>query len=255
MLTEQIVKAQQMAAGLLRALKPADQQRLLLEEGADPARPDPSRTVQALVLAECKVLLSDAELQRAMDAQWGVVPPYSVADAVCIVLKSLLQFVLITFYPPYVDVLAARQKEASRAIYDSVISENPVPEKVEGHMVNFMVGPPGGGKRWVSSSFAGSDNEGTWKQAEDIFLAQRSAMAEAMVTRDRRNYALLQPQAKFIISSVALLLLAVFLTVMPADAATWMIVSLLLWALQLVVLEAYELYSNPVLWWADALNR
>jgi len=251
-LSEKLVTAQQMGRGLLGALEPVHVQHLFLEEGADLARPKPSKTIAALVLADCKVLLADAQLQRAIDTLWGVVPPDGVADAVSMALRCLWQFGLIVFVPPYANWLAAERNRNVKTARQGVIERNPLPKKEfysEGVLVDFKVE-----NRWVSSSYTSKDNIGTWKQATDIFNARREALVDEKEMMEKCKYTVLQPQAKFFISAVALLLLAVFLTALPAEASTWQIVSLLIWTLQLILLETIELFAYPVMWRADPLN-
>ena len=243
-----VLKAQQAAVGLLRALDDVgvDVKRLLGEDRGASAR-------MALVLAECKVTLADVMLQQATAAQWSLVSPEDFMDAAMIALRSVWHAAAIAVYPPFEEILVKhRNEEQTSARTDfKVEEENKPSDDGKSEYIAFKVD----GK--VVSSYWRKVNGSSDKRknaARATFFSHCAKLAEKKAESVLRLYPILQPAFKFYAWTSLQLLLAVLLTALPAERGKHITALLLVWTVQLAVLEAHEAYANRPLWAADPLN-
>ena len=261
-----VLKAQQAAVGLLRALDDVgvDVKRLLGEDRGASAR-------MALVLAECKVTLADVMLQHATAAQWSLVNPEGLMDAAIIALRSVWHVAVIAVYPPFEKMLAhertEKQKNARENVYDKVDKENQE-DKVKKPSLTLASEEPADQERYVRFKVDGKVVSSYWRKengssdkpgkreiaARATFSSRRAKLAENKAESVLREYPILQPAFKFYSWTSLQLLLAVLLTALPAERGKHITALLLAWTVQLVVLEAHEAYDNRRLWAADPLN-
>ena len=245
-LMDLVQKAQQAAVGLLRALDAAEVKHLLGEERGARAR-------MALVLAECKVTLADVMLQQATAAQWSLVSPEDFMDAAKIALSSVWHAAAIAVYPPFEKILVKdRNEEQKSARTDfKVEEENKPSDDGKSEYIAFKVD----GK--VVSSYWRKVNGSSDKRknaARATFFSHCAKLAEKKAESVLRLYPILQPAFKFYAWTSLQLLLAVLLTALPAERGKHITALLLVWTVQLAVLEAHEAYANRPLWAADPLN-
>lgn len=106
----------------------------------------------------------------------------------------------------------------------------------------------------VGMAFKNIDSDEQLPLARARFYERRAAIAECDATRALRNFAVLQPQAKFILAAAMQLLLAALLTVLPTEGARYEAAMLLLWTAQSAALELRELIEHWPLWRADPFN-
>jgi len=252
-----VLRVQQAAVGLLRALDAAEVKRLLGEERGARAR-------MALVLAECKVTLADVTLQQATAAQWSLVSPEGFMDAAMIALRSVWHAAVIAVYPPFEKILVKdRNEELKSARTDFKVEEEnkPSDDKVEeenkpiydgtSEYIAFKVD----GK--VVSSFWRKGNgtsDKRKKAARATFFSHCAEHAEEKAESVLRLYPILEPAFRFYAWTSLQLLLAVLLTALPAERGEHITALLLVWTVQLAVLQAHEAYANRPLWAADPLN-
>ena len=98
------------------------------------------------------------------------------------------------------------------------------------------------------------DREAEQAAAAGLLEAKKKEAAEKKAESVLRLYPILQPAFKFYAWTSLQLLLAVLLTALPAERGKHITALLLVWTVQLAVLEAHEAYANRPLWAADPLN-
>ncbi|KOO34019.1 tpr domain containing protein, partial [Chrysochromulina tobinii] len=245
-LMDLVQKAQQAAVGLLRALDAAEVKHLLGEERG-------ARSRMALVLAECKVTLADVMLQQATAAQWSLVSPEDFMDAAMIALRSVWHAAAIAVFPPFEKILVKNRNEEQKSARTDfkVEEENKPSHDGTSEYIAFKVD----GK--VVSSYWRKVNGSSDKRknaARATFFSRCAELAEKKAASVLRLYPILQPAFKFYAWTSLQLLLAVLLTALPAERGKHITALLLVWTVQLAVLEAHEAYANRPLWAADPLN-
>ena len=239
-------KAQQAAVGLLRALDDVgvDVKRLLLYE------------CETLVLAECKVTLADVMLQQATAAQWSLVSPDDFMDAAMIALRSVWHVAVIAVYPPLEKILVMDRNEEQKSARATIEKDNPEPTEESSDAGKSVYIPFKVDGKVVSSYWrkVNGSSDKRKKAARATFFSRRAELAEKKAERVLRLYPILQPAFKFYARTSLQLLLAVLLTALPAERGKHITALLLVWTVQLAVLEAHEAYANRPLWAADPLN-
>ena len=243
-LMDLVQKAQQAAVGLLLTLDAT----LHNERGA--------RARMALVLAECKVTLADVMLQQATAAQWSLVSPEGFMDAAKIALRSVWHAAAIAVYPPYEKILVKDRNEEQNTARATVEKDNREPTEE----------PSDAGKSvYIKFEVDGKVVSSYWRKvngtsdkrknaARATFFSRRAELADKKAESVLRLYPILQPAFKFYAWTSLQLLLAVLLTALPAERGKHITALLLVWTVQLAVLEAHEAYANRPLWAADPLN-
>eukprot|EP00966_Prymnesium_polylepis_P303585 7013005-Prymnesium_polylepis.1 len=117
-----VLRGQQIAVGLLRALPPSELQRALLTTHG-------SAALEALVLAQCHVVIAEAAVQRALDTQWRIVTPRGWADGAIILRNSLWKLAVVACFPPYERRLAQERKASMAEARRRVEEANMEPER------------------------------------------------------------------------------------------------------------------------------
>ena len=273
-LMDLVQKAQQAAVGLLRALDDVgvDVKRLLLYDGDGTLQAPAAcgcglevkhrgeargaRARMALVLAECKVTLADVMLQQATAAQWSLVSPDDFMDAAMIALRSVWHVAVIAVYPPREKKLVMDRNEEQKSARATIEKDNPEPTEESSDAGKSVYIPFKVDGKVVSSYWrkVNGSSDKRKKAARATFFSRRAELAEKKAERVLRLYPILQPAFKFYAWTSLQLLLAVLLTALPAERGKHITALLLVWTVQLAVLEAHEAYANRPLWAADPLN-
>ena len=132
----------------------------------------------------------------------------------------------------------------------SVVDRNPEPARpVQPTLVSFTLDG-----NVVASSWSNLINETSWQNARRTFLAKRRALAANEARLVLRDFLPFVPQCKFLLTTFLELTLAMLLTTLSHDAGVAFLVVLLLWTLQLLVLQALKFLAKPKLSRSDPFN-